>query len=286
VSNENFTPGDHSWTVRYGYPAEDSRWTKFFGDEYNWTSMVPILWQSVDSPAARIAPPKLPVSDFTKGLCAWWNGALHLLAFGMGWRHMAKGLREWREGGYRRDNAVLRLVFDTYGNSIEALEYWLQSGQLDHALGNSAVMGEASRPSPQQLEEQLARLTSLVDSGPRHKLTVELLKENDQLHLHHFVGSVGLPEVTPRLIDAEMRDEQRPLRQIRVRLYQGWHGTVSEYLRSQGVAVTPDGVLAEVLVSRVGYLGTYALSHATGLAFRRSPQTEYSSDHEYHLMGN
>ena len=287
MANENFTPEDHSWTVRYGFPADFTQWREFFGDEYNWTSMVPILWQSVDSPTARILPPKPEPLELIFKTCAWWNGALHLLVFGMGWVNVAKGLREWREGGYSRENAILRLVFDTYGSSIEALELWLQKGYLDVHLRITGEQREAARPSADELEAQKMRLNGLISSGPRHQLSGDLINGNDALHLSmHFPGSIGDPHDSPTRIDEDLRDDLSPHRQLRVRLYKGWHRAVSEYLREQELAATPDGVLAAVLVSRLGYLGTYALSPSTGRAFRRSPQTEFSRDHDYHLMGN
>lgn len=287
MANENFTSDDHSWTVRYGFPPDDIRWSEFYGDEYNWTSMVPLLWQTLEAPASRILPPKLPERDLTHGLCAWWNAPLHLLAFGMGWVNIAKGLREWREDGYSRENAVLRLLFDTYGSSIEALEFWLYKGYLDRSSGlTGGNMHEATR-SLEELESQQTRLTAMINTGPRHKLTEGLINGNDNFHLSgHFPGSVGDPQDPATKIDADLRDELDPHRQIRVRLYKGWHRSVSEYLREQEPAQTPDGVRAAVLMSRVGYLGTYALSTTTGKAFRRSPQTEFARDHDFHMMGN
>jgi hypothetical protein len=287
VANENFTPDDHSWTVRYGFPAEFAQWREFFGDEYNWTSMVPILWQSVDAPASRIIPPKVFPQGFSQETCAWWNGALHLLAFGMGWVDLAKGLREWREGGYRRDNAVLRLVFDTYGSSIEALEFWLHNGFINYALGNAGEGRGPVKPSPERLEEQQIRLTSMIDSGPRHQLTQQLIKGNDGLHLSgHFPGSVGGPNDSPTIIDEDLFDEGMERRLLRVRLYRGWHKAVSEYLLDENRSLETTEITAAVLVSRIGYLGSYAVSPATSRAFRRSPGNDVSRDHEFHMMGN
>ena len=287
MANENFTPDDHTWKVRYGVPKSHSEQMEFFGDEYRWTSLVPILWQSVDSPAARILPPKFLPNGFEIETCAWWNGALHLLAFGMGWTDMAKGLREWREGGYRRDNAVLRLIYDTYGSSIEALEYWLYLGLIDYSLGNTDEDRGATKPSPERIDEQRGRLRMLQDSGPRHRLTRELLLGNDTLHLSgHFPGSVGHPQDSRPIIDEDLFDEDMSRRLLRVRLYKGWQRAVTEFLREENRSLETSEITAAVLVSRIGYLGSYALSPTTSNIFRRTPGNDVSRDHEFHMMGN
>lgn len=287
MANENFTPEDHSWTVRYGFPADFTQWREFFGDEYNWTSMVPILWQSVDSPASRILPPKPEPLDLIYKTCAWWNGALHLLVFGMGWVNVAKGLREWREGGYSRENAILRLVFDTYGSSIEALELWLQKGYLDVHLRITGEQREAARPSADELEAQQMRLNGLISSGPRHQLTGDLINGNDALHLSmHFPGSVGGPNDSPTIIDEDLFDQDMERRLLRVRLYRGWHKAVSEFLLDENRNLETTEITAAVLVSRIGYLGSYAVSPTTSRAYRRSPGNDVSRDHEFHMMGN
>jgi hypothetical protein len=287
VANENYTSEDHSWAVRYGFPPEDVRWTDFYGDEYNWTSMVPILWQSVDAPASRILPPKVLPHGFSQETCAWWNGALHLLAFGMGWVNIAKGLREWREGGYSRENAVLRLLFDTYGSSIEALEFWLYKGYLDMHLGNTGQSRDAARPSPERLEGQQMRLTMNIDSGPRHQLTRQIIEGNDNLHLSgHFPGSVGNPYDSPTRIDEDLFDQDMSRRLLRVRLYKGWHKAVSGFLLDENRTLETTEITAAVLVPRIGYLGSYAVSPTTSKAYRRSPGNDVSRDHQFHMMGN
>ena len=205
----------------------------------------------------------------------------------MGWTDMAKGLREWRLSGYRRDNAVLRLVFDTYGTSIEALEFWLYKGYMDYSLGLIGGSDNAAKPTAEEFRDQQTRLTSMITSGPRHQLTRELIDGNDTFHLSgHFPGSFGNSNEPLPTIDADLSDDVTPQRQIRVRLYRSWHRAVSEHMRNQEPRDTPDAVAAAVLVSRLGYLGTYSFSPVTGKVFRRSPQTDYARDHSYHLMGN
>jgi hypothetical protein len=286
MANENFTKDDHKWTVRYGFPRDYQSWSDFYGDEYNWTSMVPILWQSIDLPAARILPPKVTPNGFSQETCAWWSGALHLLAFGMGWTNMPNGLRRWRENGYPTDNAVLRLLFNTYGSSIEALEYWLQGHDFTHILGVTNESRYFNHPSSDSFNAQLERLTDSVNSGPRHQLTQQLLNWNDHLHLNHFLGSVGDQHNPRAIIDEELMDGGETRRQLRVRRYVGWHRAVSQYLREELRAERNSEVSAAVLISQIGYLGTYALAPQTGIAFRRSPRTEFSLDLQFHMMGN
>ncbi len=286
MANENFTKDDHKWTVRYGFPRDYQSWSDFYGDEYNWTSMVPILWQSIDLPAARILPPKVTPNGFSQETCAWWSGALHLLAFGMGWTNMPNGLRRWRENGYPTDNAVLRLLFNTYGSSIEALEYWLHGRQYQHLLGVTNESRYSNPPSSVAFEAQLQRLTSKIESGPRHQLTKHILNWSDSLHLEHFTFCIADPTGAQTIIDEDLTDHAQERHQIRVRRYLGWHRAVSQYLREEHRAERNSEVSAAVLIPQIGYLGTYALAPQTGIAFRRSPRTEFSLDLQFHMMGN
>ena len=292
MANENFTPHDHKWTVRYGFP-EDHPVSKehyvFFGDEYNWTSMVPLLWQALESPAARILPPKANVHGFSMETCAWWNGALHLLAFGMGWVDIAKGLREWRESGYSRENAVLRLIYDTYGPSIEALEYWLNGHPMHYVLAPISIgqpFREIERPFDAYLSDQLKALEARVQSGPRHRLTQELLNWNDHLHLTgHFPGSVAVHGNPENRIDEFYVERESPRAIIRPRLYAGWYSQLIEFVREHTEYLNTEAQVS-VVVSRIGSLGRYAIAPGTGRAYRLSPGLGFERDQRFHWMGN
>lgn len=289
MAHSNFTPDDPKWTVRYGHPGDDQEsWHGFYGDEFNWTSLVPLLWQTLDYPAARILPPKAREHGFSMEACAWWNGALHLLAFGMGWVDMSKGLREWRESGFSRDNAVLRLVYDTYGPSIEALEYWLTGKDFTYLLAPISIgqpFREVSRPSSDYIDEQTLRLTFAVESGPRHRLTKELLNFNDHLHLTgHFPGSV-LGNHSFEKPDAVYVDRDENRHVIQPRLYQGWYPLLVQYFNDHGELLNQGG-LVTVNLSQIGTLGTYSVAPGTGRPFRRTPRKDFDNDVRFHWMGN
>ena len=92
-----------------------------WGVQREWAELLPLAWKSIGSDTFSIAyTPKAHTS------MAWWFMPLHLLGVGLGWTDIARGLETWRLEGYPTIHPILRLVYQSHGPSIEALEIWLK----------------------------------------------------------------------------------------------------------------------------------------------------------------
>ena len=288
MANDNFGNEDHVWKIQVGQRSiEEER--DFWGDEYNWNSLSPILWGTVDHPRIRVQPPKARGDIYP--IVSWWQGALHLLHFGLGWNDIARGLDKWRSDGYPTENHVLRAVFNTYGPSIEGLEVWMKRSS-DYVGSMEASFYGLKRPlstwHEEKVREQREVLRRQLDSGPRHQLTELLLAEegNDNLHLSgHF----------PAVIREDQEFDNDPAwlyedsyASVVLERYQGWHRLTVEGLEMfyGGLSRIDENFVVEVSVVGFGSLGRYAVSPQTGRLFRRSfGQGSLERDHYWHLAG-
>jgi hypothetical protein len=172
-----------------------------WGEQYEWTSMLPVAWKLVGTSDTRIRPS----SSTSKRDPSWWFTPLHLLGLGLGWTDIGKGLYEWQRQGYPKGaHPILDLVFNTWGQSIAALEIWLRgsmwTGELEKPLSDLRDEPfESFKLSPipetekdELFEEEISRLKRLDLSGRRISLAKNLLSGGyDPLHLSvHFPGSV------------------------------------------------------------------------------------------------
>jgi hypothetical protein len=304
-----FTHNDMGWTIRYASNHDDTHfgddWREFFGDEYNWTSLVPLAWAAVGGPNARINPPKLGGEQEIFKLTSWWNMPLHLLAFGLGWTNLGQGLKRWREDGYPVENDILRLVFNTYGPSIEALELWLNAsgyaGSIYSLLNELAhrrwqdmnfVRGEGD-PS-----EQRERLQQQLNAGPRHRLMQRLVEghDSDPLHLSgHFTASVGYEPVRPPKEHQVLRGQNSDFEILQLDQYQGWMSVLATRFDTAGWL---EGAIhykrVRVDIAGLGTLGTYVYCGPTGRTFRLNERSHLNQDQDasaehqlrWHMLGN
>ena len=115
----------------------DMDYMGFWGDQYEWTALLPVAWKMIPTNNRLIHP-----SGDHQAACCWWNTALHLLGLGMGWTNIATGLQNWRRLDYPTNHPILQLVFDSYGESIEALEAFLMmKPQRNLAFSNNLNFG-------------------------------------------------------------------------------------------------------------------------------------------------
>ncbi len=172
-----------------------------WGEQYEWTSLLPVAWKLVGTSDTRIRPS----SSTSKRDPSWWFTPLHLLGLGLGWTDIGKGLYEWQRQGFPKgSHPILDLVYNTWGQSISALEIWLRgsmwTGELEKPLSDLRdVPFEAFRLTPipetekdELYEREINRLKRLGLSDRRISLAKNLLFGGyDPLHLSvHFPGSV------------------------------------------------------------------------------------------------
>jgi hypothetical protein len=205
----------YSWRVETLYDRDDSappsdhldekRERKDFevawGEQYEFTSMLPVAWKLVGTTDTRIRPS----SRGNQRDPSWWFTPLHLLGLGLGWTDIGKGLYEWQRQGYPKGaHPILDLVYNTWGESISVLAIWLNGSmwtrELETPLSDLrdqpfdafrlTPISEQDRDELYELEIQ--RVQRLGVSERRVALAKGLLfGGSDPFHLSaHFPGSV------------------------------------------------------------------------------------------------
>ncbi len=298
---------DMTWELRVAREGAFSarEWIEFFGDEYNWTSLLPLAWAAVAGPSSRVKPPKLGGEQEIFRLASWWNTPLHLLGYGLGWTHIGKGLTNWREEGYSVENDILRFVFNTYGPSIEALEYWLNSSdgayeihQTLFEVGGGKVTSRDFTPSAQTFRRQQDDFIASLSSGPRHRLGESFITGGgyDPLHLTgHFLGALGIWQEGGRPTTPAAISESGDFELLRLETYRGWMISLAARFQVSGwLENTNPRKVIQVEISGLGVLGTFAYCEQTGRPYRLSatenllPNTQSERDWQlrWHMLGN
>lgn len=171
-----------------------------WGEQYEFTSMLPLAWKLIGTTDTRIRPS----SRGNQRDPSWWFTPLHLLGLGLGWTDIGKGLYEWQRQSYPKGNPVLDFVFNTWGESIGALQTWLRLGYFTESIEAplADLRGkefEGFRLAPYEFENvddfcqrEIENLKGRGVSGRRLELANQLLfGGSDPFHLSsHFKGSV------------------------------------------------------------------------------------------------
>lgn len=261
-------------------PTLDMDYMEFWGDQYEWTALLPMAWKMIPT-TNRLVP---PASDRHEAACCWWNTALHLLGLGMGWTDIAKGLQHWRNLGYPTDHPILRLVHKSYGESIEALEAFLvMKPQINLEFSNNLNFGH-----PYVAEEiPLIRFDDFDISSPkryleqaknRHRFDKRwklagnlLLGGTDPCHLSdHFPFGNGLNQgiiyEAKHYEDPEFIFEFGPRIGIRIDSYQDF----PYHLNRLRETFNPDqssNLVISVFINSLGHLGDFAYDSETNRFF-------------------
>lgn len=112
------------------FQADPQQHWDFWGDDFNWTALLPVVWRNIESPGLSVRPVLPKKSEGNSDLeaftaASYWSAAIHLLGLGLGWTNIGEGLRHWRESGYRQhQHPILDFVEKSYGKDIYSLELY------------------------------------------------------------------------------------------------------------------------------------------------------------------
>lgn len=274
--NSSFKSSNHTWSLQVGEVEDDS--------DYNWNSAVPIAWQLLELPAARIKPPRSSGDSFARA--AWWTPALHLLGLGLGWSDIGKGLAAWRQAEYSTENQILRFVFNTYGPAIEALEIW-SNNLYGTAVPNSLhglQVGTPPYQGPWAKHPQEAAADEFAErshAGPRHLLGTEMLVGgSDSLHLaDHFMDSIAIDRMQLAPLLAGQSTDATSNSNLQLTGYRGWALYLSRHFPSTGGHV-------EIFIDRVGYIGRFRFHSVSGRWYRVDKDADHVRTLHWHMLGN
>lgn len=260
---------------------------RFWGEQYEWTSMLPTAWKLIDSGDLRIkAPSRVQGCE-----PSWWNTPLHLLGLGLGWTDIAKGLETWESTGFQtEEQPLLHFVYSTWGPSIAALGLWLRisGGDVVSPLVELRNKNYVARPlgniRAKEVEMMRDEVVDLMRNyghdGKRLALAEKLIQFEggyDMFHLGlHFAGSIW-PNEPGDLSSREVEDfldddiecyELYPEEywfEAHLERYAGFHVQLNAIAAGfTGGAVFNGKETVRVFIKNFGYLGN----------FTRHPQTQ------------
>lgn len=254
-----------------------NEYIEFWGDEFNWTALLPFAWKNIATKNIAIRPAR---SGDLHAQAAYWTAAVHLLGLGLGWTNIGEGLRTWRRYSYRMDqHPILDYILRHYGENIFALERYFGAKPRYEIFGTLSQMSDRSiKLSPEvdnieglySMEMQEGYFESL--SGSEKTLALALLNGGtDPLHLEpHVSGSFALRKSDTGY--SEVRKLSSTEFSIEFKHYAGWAQEMNRRIEiepAKGSGFSEDQKV-HVFISGIGLLGTFIYHSGTGRWFMYS----------------
>jgi hypothetical protein len=286
-----------SWRVETVSTRSMQDYRDFWGDEYNWTALLPLAWKSFEAPYFSIRP-DLREQDTELRVyqaASYWATAIHLLGLGMGWTQIGHGLRIWRENRYiTESHPILDFIWRSYGEEIRALEVYF--GVSERYLIFEALSKMSDSP--------LAISTPLTDrseyyewerqfssgSTTRSPLAEALLAGGDALHLEHHVVDSFTPNEMESYFRPQVKNSNSPyVFDLEFGKYAGWGLLLSQVdeLKKFSEDGFREDLEVNVRIRTLGHIGRFMHHNTSGRWFLFSddfgaPSLQWSS----HMWGN
>jgi hypothetical protein len=208
MNDESWAP-PLNWQLRTNTHLSLKEYTEFWGDEYGWTSLLPVVWAGFEKPGFVVQPEFANVEGPEKTYLAasYWSAAIHLLGLGLGWTNIGEGLRFWREETEYQEgrHPILDFLKRNYASDLRALETWF--GVEPRTLIYDALRQMSDMELPDLEPSENASTYNqweieYVENDPRNPSSIAsqlLLDGLDALHLEpHIAGSFTGKDFSPR----------------------------------------------------------------------------------------
>jgi hypothetical protein len=266
------------------YQHEDHRLSMWLGGESRWLANIPLMYQALAAPSAGrefVQAPQWGEDFFDSNRFSYWGSLLHLLTTNFGWQYPALGLRWWVDQGMPDDDDRFSLIKQT----------WYSDGQFDAFLvflwRNPALRWPSFSLGPGVVDSdspgaRVPAFEPLVDEDWLRD--TELKFSNFRvsgLHLeHHIADALNLHE------DSQSREKCRlvldasgePRGTLIAEDLAGWYRFLHVSERLQTNDSSGRSWRIDVIVKKVGFLGTFRRSRDTGRWF--------AGPHRFHVVGN
>ena len=195
----------------------------------SWGASIPALHRVLANPSGNEefpVPPVRPTDDDLFTHCDYWETALYLLTFLLGWSNPAAGLRWWYEAGRPTDDlrlAVLDRLWRFEGQ-LDLLAAWLLTGAT--TMGGRAVPPMSRWPEgsvPREEIEALARPFS-ASGKPVWRGFSPYGEDYNGLHLGHS-NAAGSPHGEAGLLLMGSEADRRAV--LVLESAPGWYSTGS-----------------------------------------------------------
>ena len=289
------------WNVRLSNVERDEeKYRQRWGDEYLWTSMLPLAWSSIDITGISIRPRKRAILGGAshESAIAQWSMAIHLLGLGMGWTDIGQGLRKWKDHGLREGyHPILDFLLHNFADQIEALEVYFGIADRTEIAGALAAIRAGDfqehdvEPRREQFtseyEFQLEEFQAEDRYGANGFAHLLLAGGTDPLHLDSHCAE-SFRDTSIDMMGMESRSLQGDVLKIWTPFYGGWAhrlaATTRDYKTSEFLEA--DCTFVEVEIDHVGHLGTFAWGGVTNRWFRYSKHYRGFEQFEAHCWGN
>jgi hypothetical protein len=268
------------------FDMHDWNWTEYsesaLGDGGPWAWWLPLAWRAVADPRGDHLVPPAPEplregdhpSDHPYVL-AWWAPLLHLLFFGTGWARPDLGLARWIELGQPQEDPVLQVVKRWWGPHVLDLLAW--SSCSDRLIGMAAKIADATHTAVNHVP--LTDRWAERRTAPNWRSIWEC-GGPDQMHLYsHALTPVQSHRHTRDEVliapGSHVGDTRRAV--LMLPSYEGWYLTLSRLGATLPVREDGHSWRVDVVVSPLGWLGSYRRSRLTGRWF--------SGRHRWHQLG-
>jgi hypothetical protein len=309
-----FDGSGYEWRVEALVDRKDhlrsgrAEFERFWGEQYEWTSMLPTAWKLIDSGDVRIKAPSAAECE-----PSWWNTPLHLLGLGLGWTDIAKGIDAWERTGFRTEGQpLLNFVYNTWGPSIAALGLWLRiygQGVVEPLVALrdrnfvSRPLGNIRAKEVQMMQDEVIELMrNYGHDGKRLALAEKIIEFDggyDNFHLSlHFEGSIW-PNEEGDLRSREVEDfldddvecyELYPEEywfEAHLERYAGFHVQLNAIAAGfTGESVFNGKETVRVFIKNFGYLGNFTRHPETQRWYLNNLEDSEYSAADVHMWGN
>lgn len=245
------------------------------GDQLDWGLAIPWMFQTLASPSIPHLMPSVPqTGDPISASTTYWCPLLHLLIYSLGWTRPDRGLRWWYDADKPTNDDRLRLLANVWeaDGQLDWFAAWLWTSPpfVAQIVAEDTYTDDEGRvPADRSwIDEQRRRAEAWGGHSP-------LIGGTDPLHLsYHWQGPMEPPTEPARLLRTG-RTERSAV--VLVDSMIGWYSALVDAGHDLPEL---DGRSwhVDVVARRVGWLGTYRLSRATGRWF--------SGRHQLHMAGN
>jgi hypothetical protein len=255
--------------------------------QHNWCFLIPRLHAALANPRADVTFPRLAHTDDNEPVHAFWETALYMLHFLLGWADPGRGLEWWYRGGRKGLGdpclSVLRRIW-VADEDFDLFAAWCWERGTTHGVRGSYAVGIEDlvairvneRPRPpagffdaawwKGVQRRKASRSEPYVPNPYFGGT-------NSLHLGHSRDACDKDSMPGLLLHSESRERRAVLVLEQAR---GWY----RQLLLHGQALPSVGQRSwhvDVLVKPVGWLGTFRRSRVSGLWFR--------GKHSIHMAG-
>lgn len=238
------------------------------GESGPWVRWLPLAWRMVADPSGLHRRPARPGPRATlPDRAAWWSPVLHLTGYGLGWAQPQAGLARWLEMGHPTEDPILKTIGRWWGPELEELIAWGFSQDLTMDLGSQTLASK----TPERLRRDFMNLTET----PQWQLTWG--GGSDPLHLADHAASATQWEPKELPIVSCDDSQEPPTATLVQDSYPGWYRSLEAAEALTAPTRTGRSRRVDVVIRRMGWLGTYRRSRQTGLWFR--------GRHQWHELG-